>query len=229
LLLAALLGIGLFASRGYWVPEPVSICFNGQTAVKVSDIIPFSFKNLDIVFAFDQTGSMSNMIDGAKRKALKLMKSVGARLGSQYFSVAGFSDYSDMPYALYQPLTGDYQIVQAAIQRLTLYDGDDAPEDYSRLMYESYSDPLFGWREDSTRYLIIFGDSIPHDPDPGRDGILGTADDLKLSDVLARLAANKITVLYVADPGVSGDAVLIRSWIDWLTPEGGRAISCFKP
>ena len=226
LLLLAIIGLSGLIFRGYWVPSSASFCFNGTTEIKLNDVIPYSFHNLDIVFAFDQSASMENMIDGAKQDASKLMQTLGARIGTQNFGVAGFSDYIDMPYALYQPLTGNYADVQSAIDKLTLYNGGDPPEACGRLMYESYSDVHFGWRSNSTHYLIIFGDSVPHDPDAGRDGVLGSADDLVLNKVLAGAAANHITVIYVSDPGVFYNTSVLNAWEDWTKVTGGRVVPC---
>lgn len=186
-------------------------------------------KDLDVVFAFDLSGSMGDMIDGAKQDALTLMESIGIRIGSQHFGVIGFSDYIDIPYHLYQPLTGDYEIVQSAIQSLSLVDGGDAPEAYGRAVYEAYSDPMVGWRNKSDRYLIIFGDSIPHDPDAGRDEILGTADDLVWSTVLDGLSLHEINFIYVSDPSVSNDSDLLQEWREWAFSTGGGIINCYTP
>ena len=182
-----------------------------------------------MVFAFDQSGSMAPMIDGAKADAQKLMRTIAARFGSERFGVAGFSDYVDIPYRLYQPLTDDLDAVQTAIEGLTLVDGGDLPEAYGRMMYESYSDPSVGWRTDSWRYLVIFGDSVPHDPDAGRDGILGTDDDLILDDVLTRMKNEPITLIYVADPGIAGDTSIFSEWQDWTNTTAGLTIRCVNP
>lgn len=172
---------------------------------------------------------MAGTINGAKADASQLMKYLAARLGTQRFGVAGFSDYVDIPYGLYQPLTNDVDAVQAAIDSLELVDGGDIPEAYSRMMFEVYSDPAIGWNSDARRYLIIFGDSIPHDPDAGHDGILGTPDDLDLDEVLSQLAAHDITLIFVSAPGVYGDSELIAQWQDWTESANGSVIQCSNP
>jgi len=172
---------------------------------------------------------MAFMIDGAKADAKKLMQTIAARFGSEHFGVAGFSDYIDFPYRLYQPLTDDLNAVQAAIDSLTLAYGGDAPEAYGRMMYESYADPSIGWRTNAWRYLVIFGDSYPHDPDAGRDEILGTDDDLVLDNVLTHLKTNKITLIYVADPGIAGDTSLLSEWQEWTSTTAGITIQCANP
>jgi len=92
-------------------------------------------------------------------------------------------------------------VTQAAINAMTLGDGEDGPEDYTRAFFESYADSAVGWRDGAQRILVHFGDNVPHDNnlnegvttgtwstggDPGRDELQGTADDLDLQTVLPR-------------------------------------------
>jgi hypothetical protein len=218
-----------YFSRAYWLPNSVDLCFSGDSDSKLREVIPWTIGETDVMFAFDQSGSMAGMIDGAKADAHKLMKSISARLGNESFGVAGFSDYVDFPYRLYQPLTNKISEVQEAINSLTLADGGDTPEAYTRMMYESYMDSSIGWREESKRYLIIFGDSFPHDPDAGRDGQINTDDDLALDEVLSQMESKNITLLFVADPTVANDTDLLSQWENWTDGLGGMTIRCRNP
>ena len=218
-----------YLARAYWLPPSVDLCFTGEANIPLKETIPLKWGNTDVVFAFDQSGSMAPMIDGAKADAKKLMQTIAARFGSERFGVSGFSDYVDIPYRLYQPLTDDLNAVQTAINGLSLVDGGDLPEAYGRMMYESYADPSIGWRSGTWHYLVIFGDSYPHDPDAGRDGILGTDDDLILDNVLAQMKNEKITLIYVADPGIAGDTSLLSEWQEWTSTTTGITIRCANP
>jgi hypothetical protein len=226
LLVAAVLSLSAYFSRAYWLPAPVDLCFAGDTEVALNETIPYTLGATDVLFAFDQSGSMAGMMDGARADAHRLMTTLAARLGSEHFGVAGFSDYIDFPYRLYQPITGDLDAVQTAINGLELADGGDIPEAYARMMFESYSDPAIGWRPDARRYLVIFGDSYPHDPDAGRDGNLETLDDLILNEVLDKLALEQITLVYVADPGVFSASDLFEDWSVWTDATDGSVIRC---
>lgn len=225
LLLATVLGLTGYFTRGHWLPAPVDLCFSGEASVSLQEAIPPGWGNIDVVFAFDQSGSMGPIIDGAKAEAKELMKTIAARLWRERFGLMGFSDYVDFPYRLYQPLTDDYDAVQRAIDSLTLADGGDIPEAYGRAMYESFADPNIGWEIDAKRYLVIFGDSYPHDPDAGRDGLLGTEDDLELEDVLTQMKANDITLIFVANPGVA-DGSLLNQWREWANTTAGTTVTC---
>jgi ribosomal protein S6 len=118
------------------------------------------------------------------------------------FGVASFMDYScydarsnDYPWKLNKRITTSTNAVRDAIIGLTLGHGGDSPEAYTRALYESYADSGVNWRTGTKKIVIMFGDDIPHYPDPGRDGKVGTADDLDFEEVVAELKSQGITVL----------------------------------
>lgn len=226
-LLAIVLATAAYFTRSYWLPSSVDLCFFGRADIKLSKAIPYHTGKTDILFAFDLSGSMMDVISGAQQEATRFMKTVAARIGSEHFGVTGFSDYGDIPYRLYQPITKDRDLVQAAINGLSLVDGGDAPEAYGRLTYESFSDPNVGWREGSKRYLVIFGDSIPHDPDAGRDEQMSTPDDLVWNQVLKQLSDHQIELIYVASPTIPAEVA--QMWKEWSGTIAGLAVNCSTP
>ncbi|KAF5437736.1 hypothetical protein C5S35_02555 [Candidatus Methanophagaceae archaeon] len=93
-------------------------------------------------------------------------------------------------------MTTNTNAVHDAINDLTLGTGGvNYPEAYTRALYEAHADPSVGWRTGAKKIVIMFGDNIPHDIDPGRDGKEGTADDLDFEEVVAELNSHGITVL----------------------------------
>jgi hypothetical protein len=100
----------------------------------------------------------------------------------------------------------------AAINALTIGSGADGPQDYTRIVHEAYNDSNLHWRTDAKRILILFGDNVPHDTafdnnndgtpdnrggDPGRDTILGTADDLDFETEVANADAAGVHIMAV--------------------------------
>jgi hypothetical protein len=127
---------------------------------------------------------------------------------AQYGSAAS----GDYPYMLDQDITSSIPVMTAKINGLTLGWGADGPQDYTRIIHEAYNDSNLHWRTDAKRILILFGDNVPHDTDfdndndstlentggdPGRDTILGTADDLDFETEVANAAANGVHVMAV--------------------------------
>jgi len=214
--------------------SPDNVAFEKQpgdcySIVKTVEIPQGSLK-VDILFSFDTTNSMSEILNEANLNINKIINNLIINYNgvSFNFGVISYSDYPafypsycgykngygvptvDYAYYLNQPITSDtYQII-TAINSLNLGNGFDAPDDYTRIFYETYNDTNIGWRIDSQKILINFADSIPHDcnlnegiyegvwstgVDPGPDEIIDTDDDLSLLDVLSTMNLNDITLI----------------------------------
>ena len=206
----------------------------------------------DIVFSFDLTGSMGNAIAEVKVNAAALMESVRVLIPDTYFGVISHQDYpmfydycgyaeaygdpadGDLPYMLNRSLTGDLTDVHGVINGLTLGDGADGPECYSRVLHEATVDDAIGWRAGSTKMVILWGDNVPHDcqyrlciggsgstgGDPGRDWIMGNADDLRILDVVTGMALNDIMLLAMYN-GLSSTNLSL--WNCFARKTGGEA------
>jgi hypothetical protein len=160
---------------------------------------------------------------------------------STYGTNGFFGMPSDYPYRLDQTMTTNLTAVTAAISSLELTPGMDGPEAYTRVLYESYADPKVNWRDGAARIMVNFGDSVPHDcdinrgipgagtttvstgGDPGRDGIMGTADDLVLLDVLGGMASNHVTLLAARVSSYIFEDYYFPYWTNWTAITGGKA------
>lgn len=129
-----------------------------------------------------------------------------------YSATYGDVFYGDYPYNLDLDITSDTTAVATTINGLVLGYGGDGPQDYTRVIHEAYNDPNLNWRDGSERILILFGDNVPHDTnfdinddgtpdnrgaDPGRDGLLGTADDLDFETEVASAASAGVHIMGV--------------------------------
>jgi len=195
----ALAAAGLAVSALWAVAEIAPTTFEAHVApgepvacpVQVS--VPAVPPRVDVVFAFDLTGSMSGTINAAKTRAIDVMGTlitnnpgVSFRFGvMSYMDYAasynsyGYSDtygsaaFGDYPYMLKQGLTSDTAAISEVITHLALGSGWDGPQDYTRIFYESYADTNVGWRDGAKRILLNFGDNVPHDNNL-REGVTGT-------------------------------------------------------
>jgi len=179
---------------------------------------------LDVLFAFDLTGSMGGVIGSAKANAISIMTAIQGLVTDAQFGVGSFMDYDgcydfcgyedcygsggDYPWSLDQDITSDTTGVSNAINGLLLGSGDDGPESYARALYESQ---FAGWRTGARKIVVIFEDSVPHDcnlddycfgyegtgTDPGIDAIAGNSDDLTWANVVAELKAAGVSVVTV--------------------------------
>jgi PKD repeat protein len=153
-------------------------CYTINKTVQLPLIPP----QVDVVFSFDLTFSMLEILNTAKSKAGDIMNTLITSYPevSFYFGVMSHMDYPDYytscsyskfygasneyAYSLDQTLTSDIASVIAAINSLSIgYGGGDTPEDYTRALFESYNDSNIDWREDTKQLLVSFGDNVPHD------------------------------------------------------------------
>ncbi len=208
----------------------------------------------DILVMFDLTGSMGGELSNAKANAQNIMNEVKGLIPDTYFGLISHMDYPDYyfgcgygseaypipygsypidyPYKLDKELTSSTIDVANAINALTLGNGADGPESYSRALYETVHDTI-GWRSGSKKIVLAILDNIPHDcdvyniiggigstgPAPGRDGIAGTSDDNVLLDVIQEMADNNLTLIVLC----SGGATACELWSALAAETGGTA------
>ncbi|MDM8007519.1 MAG: VWA domain-containing protein, partial [Phycisphaerae bacterium] len=228
--------------------NPGDVLSESKTAT-LTGVIPKG----DILFSFDLTGSMMDEIETVKVRAIEILNRLDslvadARYGVMsymdypaYYSSCGYSQqygstyYGDYAYLLNLALTDNKAQVSSSINSLVLGSGEDGPQDYGRVFYESYADTGIGYRAGAKKILVNFGDAVPHDcnvaegipggpapystgSDPGRDAVIGTPDDLDFQQVLAGMAAHQVTLLNVYSGG-SFDTW----WAHWTSLTGGAS------
>jgi hypothetical protein len=212
---------------------------------------------LDIVFIIDLTGSMGTELNNLKVNSVNMMNLIRSRYPDVRFAVISHMDYTqsysscgysdrygysgdDYPYRLNQPFTTDNNGVAQAIDSLYIGDGWDTPENYSRVLYETFSDTAIHWRSDAKKILLYWQDDVPHDcnyvtdcnvspdslefypstgVDPGRDGIKENADDPQIETVLQELASRNITLMTLH----SGNYLSL--WNCYTSKTGGKAFA----
>lgn len=258
LLLGSMLTLNVYASI---TPDTLSATLKpGESITEHKTVfLPGTIPKGDIVFAFDLTGSMSGEINVMKTEASNIMTTLDTLVSDAQYGVMSFMDYphayssygysatygdpfsGDYAYNLDLAITGDRPLVTSTINSLTLGWGADEPQDYTRIMYESYSDAAVGWRTGAKRILIILGDALPHDDDlnigvPGKSGIRSTGgdpgrnevmdfggDDLDLQTVLSEMSTNDVTLLFLLGASPYPDAM--DYWSYWTGLTGGNAYS----
>ena len=258
-----LLAPGVPTASAAVLPDTLTATLAPGESINVTDAvtIPTRYPAGDVIFSFDLTGSMIRILNTAKAKTGEIMTTLGGipDVNLQY-GVVSYMDYpntysnscgygaqygdpsrGDYAYGLNQSVTDNTSAVSAAINSLRLGYGADGPQDYTRVMYESYADPNIGWQPGAARILVNFADNVPHDcdinegvpgatgimstgGDPGRDEVMGTADDLDLQTVLAGMAANGVTMIecHSANPNMGG-LMMLDYWKYWTGITGGNA------
>ncbi len=238
-------------------PDVTPVCPGDEVRGRLEVHLPPAPLRADVLLVFDATGSMQPTIDAAKSNAQQIMSELASVIPDIQFGVSFLRDYPDPdPYRLVQPITGDRTLVQSALGSFAAGGGGTGyQEAYTRALYESYADPSVGWRAKARRFVLVFGDQVPHDDDLnsgianapfnpgsgwcgdpnncmldwGRDGTLGTSDDLDFQEVLEDLKNQDITLLHIAAETGFGAAwrdAMVRYWDQWakVVNPGGSSV-----
>ena len=160
---------------------------------------------VDVLLVFDYTGSMDRQINPMRANAVAMINRFRRSFPDTRFGVAAFADYVplfssnpvDKPWIVHSDFTTSAQEISSALGRIQLGDGGDAPEAYSRAIYES---AFMGWRPGAQKIVVIVGDSVAHPVDPGRDGRLGTRDDLTFEQAVQELVKAGVRAIGIFEP-----------------------------
>ena len=186
----------------------------------------------DILLALDTTGSMGAAIADAQNDANAIVADIQAQVPQARFAVVDFKDYptspfggpGDYPWRVDQDFTANAGTVPCgdttaspiacALSGLTATGGNDEPEAYNRAFFEAYDDTAhLHWAAGTPRFMVVLGDSIPHDQnlntdfpacpattltDPGSAfGTYPSVGPLHTLDVLNGLRQNHTNVSFV--------------------------------
>jgi uncharacterized repeat protein (TIGR01451 family) len=157
--------------------------------------------NPDIVFLSDSSGSMEEALSNVTANATSIMNTVNSAQPAGATAEFAAADYKDGrpgpepegcetdPYAfrLGQPLTTSLSSVQTAINNWSPASGGcDAEESQINALYQLATGAV-GFRSNSDRIVVWFGDAPGHNPDLGHT----------LSEAIAALVAAHIRVIAV--------------------------------
>lgn len=155
---------------------------------------------LDIVLLYDRTASMKDVIDETGEAGNQIVNEIQKIIPDTRFAIASIADYKvfspDLAENDVWQLLSDFEqspkVLQQAIKSIETGNGGDTPEAYTRGFYEVSK---LNWRPQAKKLVIFFGDSTPHSPDPGEDGILHTKDDLDWQSTIQLVKSKGIQVV----------------------------------
>ena len=162
----------------------------------------------DVYLLADTTGSMGSTLNAVKNGA-------SAIVGAPYtgvdiaFGVGNYRDFpaTNPPFDHQSSLTTDTAQVTAEINNWSAAGGDDHPEGQLFALHklaESPEGPEIGWRSDSKRIIVWFGDAPGHDPIC--DAMSGIGFDITETSVQEALAKEGITVIAISVNGKGLDS-----------------------
>lgn len=253
-------GIGDLCDANLLFPAAVAVNLAPGASRTFEDTIclPPAPQNVDILVAIDVTGSMSGEIANVRFGVQEAINKIRAVISVDQirFGLVSFRDYpaaytscgysgtygsgTDYPFKVEAPIgVPDAQVI-AAVSSLQASGGSDGPESYSRALWEIVQpDSGVGWRNGSARYVVLFGDNLPHDcnlrqglscsglasttgRDPGRDGLLVTADDLDFqNDSLPPYPDQFLRLITVYSGTGVGE---FCAWQEWSEETNGNSV-----
>ncbi len=119
---------------------------------------------IEVAFVLDTTGSMSGLIEGAKRKIWSIANQLAsADQGTDVrFALIGYRDRGDQYVTTRTELTGDIDAVYARLMSFQADGGGDGPESVNQALHEAVTQ--LDWSGSRRVYKVIFlvGDAPPH-------------------------------------------------------------------
>jgi hypothetical protein len=255
LLVTVLLALGLVLPAAAQV-EPAVVeakLAPGESMTVAKEVTtPTLLPKADVVISVDLTGSMGGELANLKTEISHIIAALDAASADlnvgivshedypDYYESCGYAawygnhDAGDEPFRVDYAVGSDFAAASAAVVAMSTKDGQDWPESYARVMWESGQDDSgIGYRAGAQKILVMFLDAVPHDcdvladsslstgVDPGRNAAAGDADDIDVQDdAIPSMIHAGVTLLVV----YSGDAAYKGVWDHIAVATGGSAV-----
>lgn len=149
-------------------PELVVEEMNDDDRKAFDDIAPKKVGKLDMVIAFDTTGSMAAYIGAVRAEVAELVPNLFKANEDLRLGIVAFGDYCDMVNAYefgdaYQclPLTNNENDIVKFVRESKDTSGGDGDEFYELVIKKIVEES--SWREGSTKVILLISDAEPHE------------------------------------------------------------------
>ena len=131
-------------------------------------VAPKNIGKLDMVIAFDTTGSMAQYIGAVRKEVSELIPQLFKDNEDLRLGIVAFGDYCDMNNA--QDFGDAFQCIAPTANENALIEfvinskdtsGGDGPEFYELVIKKIVEETH--WREGSTRTILLIADAVPHE------------------------------------------------------------------
>lgn len=120
---------------------------------------------VEVCFVLDTTGSMSGMIEGAKRKIWSIANEISnseSEPSSIRFGLVGYRDRGDEYVIKKTALTDDLDLVHTELMGFQAGGGGDGPESVNQALNEAVTTMQWSEGEEINRIVFLVGDAPPH-------------------------------------------------------------------
>jgi Mg-chelatase subunit ChlD len=119
---------------------------------------------VEVVFVLDTTGSMGDLIDGAKRKIWSIANTIVEQNpdADVAMGLIGFRDRGDQYVVKTHQMTEDLQSLYGRLVKFEADGGDDTPESVNEALATAMKDITWSKGDDVRRIVFLVGDAPPH-------------------------------------------------------------------
>lgn len=152
-------------------PSLRSIMLAGASAAVLATSIgpagagaPPPAKRIEVAFVLDTTGSMSGLIEGAKRKIWSVANSIVDINPNADIRMAliGYRDIGDEYVVRLHDMSADIQGLYGDLTKFQADGGGDGPESVNEALETAVEDVQWTSRDDTRRIVFLVGDAPPH-------------------------------------------------------------------
>ncbi|MBI4575142.1 MAG: VWA domain-containing protein [Planctomycetes bacterium] len=120
--------------------------------------------SIEVVFCLDTTGSMSGIIDAAKRKIWAIANDLATARPSPRlrFGLVAYRDVGDEYVTKRFPLTDDIDAIHTALMGLSAEGGGDGPEHVNAAVHDAVEAMEWSSEARTVRMIFVVGDAPPH-------------------------------------------------------------------
>lgn len=150
------------------IEETVKVTTTDETEQSIASVAPKAIGKLDMVIAFDTTGSMAAYIDAVRQEVSELIPRLFKDNDDLRLGIVAFGDYCDMENS--QKFGDAYQCIQPTdnandlikfVKESKNTSGGDWQEFYELVIKRIVEETP--WREGSTRSILLIADAVPHE------------------------------------------------------------------
>lgn len=143
-------------------------------------------KKIEVCFVFDTTGSMSGLIEGAKKKIWAIVNSTSSAKPSPRISVGFviYRDRGDEYVTKVFDLTEDIDQCFKDLSTFSAGGGGDGPEDVNQALDAVQSKIKWSAEKDTYKVLFLVGDAPPHNDYKDVPGYKETLEKLVKKDIV---------------------------------------------
>ena len=204
--------MGLFRKKKKTVTVEETVTMTSSTKTSevkneesFAQVAPKNIGKLDMVIAFDTTGSMAQYIGAVRKEVSELIPQLFKDNEDLRLGIVAFGDYCDMnnaqdfgdAYQCINPTDNENDLIKFVLNSRDT-SGGDWPEFYELVIKKIVEETQ--WREGSTRSILLIADAVPHEVGYSyRDIISGAQIDWRIE---ARKAADmkiKIDTVTITD------------------------------